>query len=44
MEEKEKEISMEELAGLIQAKEGEFIIHIEPGEEETHGETEGVSA
>lgn len=40
----EKEISMEELAGLIQAKEGEFIIHIEPGEGETHGEAESISA
>ena len=30
MEGKEKEITVEELAGLLQSQEGEFIIHVEP--------------
>lgn len=35
MEETAKELTVEELLELVQRQEGEFIIHIEPGEEET---------
>lgn len=38
------EVTVEELLNLIQSKEGEFIIHVELEEGETHGNTEYVSA
>lgn len=44
MEKGEKEITMEELAGLIKAQEGEFIIRVEPGKGEIDGEQESVPA
>lgn len=39
-----KEVTVEELVGLIQSQQGEFIIHVEPGEEDADGEAETVSA
>ena len=46
MERKEKEITVEELARLLQSQEGDFIIHVEPGEGEgdADGESGAVSA
>ncbi len=44
MEKEVKEVTMEELVRMIQSQEGEFIIHIESGEGETHGDTKSVSA
>ena len=35
MEETPKELTVRELLELVQQQEGEFIIHIEPGGEET---------
>ena len=35
---------MDELVSLIQSQEGEFIIHVEPGEGDAYGDTETVSA
>ncbi len=35
MEKEVKEVTMEELICLLQSQRGEFIIHIEPGEEDT---------
>lgn len=39
-----KEVTVEELVGLIQSQQGEFIIHVEPGEEDADGEAGTVSA
>ena len=39
-----KEDTVEELVGLIQSQQGEFIIHVEPGEEDADGEAGTVSA
>ena len=39
-----KEVTVEELVGLIQSQQGEFIIHVEPGEEDADGAAETVSA
>lgn len=39
-----KEVTVEELVGLIQLQQGEFIIHVEPGEEDADGEAGTVSA
>ena len=44
MESGERAITMEELAGLIQAQEGEFIIRVEPGKGEIDGEQESIPA
>ena len=44
MEGKEKEITVEELAGLIQSQEGDFIIHVAPGEGDADGKAEAISA
>lgn len=44
MEGKEKEITVEELARLIQSQEGDFIIHVEPGEEDADGKAGAISA
>lgn len=44
MERKVKEVTLEELKTLIQSQKGEFIIHVEPGEEDADGKTESVSA
>lgn len=44
MEVKEKEVTVEELARLIQSQEGEFIIHVESGEGETYGDAGVISA
>ncbi|GFH90845.1 hypothetical protein IMSAGC002_02097 [Lachnospiraceae bacterium] len=38
MEETPKELTMKELLELVQRQEGEFIIHIEPGGEETNAD------
>ena len=38
-----KEVTVEELVGLIQSQQGEFIIHGEPGEEDAAGEAGTVS-
>lgn len=43
MEKEVKEVTVEELVRLIQSQEGEFIIHIEPGEE-AYGAAESVSS
>lgn len=43
MKRERNEVTVEELLDLIQSKEGEFIIHVELGEGETHGNTESVS-
>ena len=43
MEREVKEVTVEELIDLIQSQEGEFIIHVEPGEEDAYGHTEPVS-
>ena len=39
-----KEVTVEELVGLIQSQKGEIIIHVEPGEEDADGEAGTVSA
>lgn len=39
-----KEVTVEELVGLIQSQQGEFIIHVEPGEGDADGEAGIVSA
>ena len=39
MEETPKELTVRELLELVQRQEGEFIIHIEPGGEETDAGT-----
>ena len=44
MEKEVKEITVEELKKLIQSQGGDFLIRVEPGEGETHGKTESVSA
>lgn len=44
MEVKEKEVTVEELARLIQSQEGEFIIHVESGEGATYEDNGAVSA
>lgn len=44
MERERKEVTIEELIDLIQSQEGEFIIHVEPGEGEAHGNAESVPA
>lgn len=44
MEQDVKEVTMEELARMIQSQEGEFIIRVEPGKGETDGKSESVSA
>ena len=44
MEREVKEVTVAELIDLIQSQEGEFIIHVEPGEEDADGKTESVSA
>lgn len=38
MEETPKELTVKELMELVQRQEGEFIIHIEPGGEETNAD------
>ena len=38
MEETAKELTVKELLELVQRQEGEFIIHIEPGGEETNAD------
>lgn len=43
MEKEVKEVTVEELKRLIQSQEGEFIIHVEPGEGDAYGHTESVS-
>lgn len=43
MEKEVKEVAMEELKKLIQSQEGEFIIRVEPGEEDADEKTEFVS-
>lgn len=42
MRNQEKEVMLEELASLIQAQEGEFIIHVELGEGDSYGVSETV--
>ncbi|MGN1196853.1 MAG: hypothetical protein ACI4TA_04575 [Acetatifactor sp.] len=44
MEKEGKEVTVEELKKMIQSQEGEFIIHVEPGEGDDDGKTESVSA
>lgn len=44
MEVKEKEVTMEELVRLLQSQQGEFIIRVEPGEEDAYGDAGAVSA
>lgn len=44
MEREVKEVTLEELKTLIKSQEGEFIIRVEPGEEDADGKTESVSA
>lgn len=44
MGKEEKEVTMEELVRLLQSQQGEFIIHVEPGEEDADGEAGTVSA
>lgn len=44
MEGKEKEITVEALAGLLQSQEGDFIIHVEPGEGDADGKAGAISA
>lgn len=44
MEIKEKEVTLEELAKLIQTQEGEFIIRVEPGEGDAYADAGTVSA
>ena len=39
-----KEVTVEELVGLIQSQQGEFISQVEPGEEDADGEAGTVSA
>lgn len=43
MEREVKEVTMEVLIDLIQSQDGEFIIHVEPGEEDADGYSEPVS-
>lgn len=44
MGKEEKEVTMEELVRLLQSQQGEFIIRVEPGEEDADGEAGTVSA
>lgn len=39
-----KEVTVEELVVILQSQEGEFIIHVEPGEGEAYGEAGAISA
>lgn len=39
-----KEVTMEELSKLIQSQRGEFMIHVELGEGEQHGDKKSLSA
>ena len=39
-----KEVTVEELVRLIQSQQGEFIIHVETGEEDADGEAGTISA
>lgn len=39
-----KEVTLEELFKLIQSQRGEFMIHVEPGEEDQHGDKNPLSA
>lgn len=43
MEREVKEVTVEKLKKLIQSQEGEFIIHVEPGEGDADGKAESVS-
>lgn len=43
MEREVKGVTVEELKKLIQSQDGEFIIHVEPGEEDADGYSEPVS-
>lgn len=42
MTESRKELTLEELGELIKGQEGDFIIHIEPGEEEPDADAGGI--
>lgn len=44
MEKEVKEVTMEEIKKLIQSQKGEFIIRVEPGEEDADEKTESVSS
>lgn len=44
MGKEEKEITMDELVRLLQSQQGEFIIRVEPGEEDADEEAGTVSA
>lgn len=44
MEIKEKEVTLEELAKLIQTQEGEFIIRVKPREGDAYADAGTVSA
>lgn len=39
-----KEVTMEELAEILQSQQGDFIIRVEPGEEDADGEAGTVPA
>lgn len=39
-----REVTLEELLELVKSLEGDFLIHVESGEEETHGNERTVSA
>ncbi len=44
MEKEIKEVTLDELAGLVQSQEGEFIIRVEPGEGDGDGTSGNIPA
>lgn len=39
-----REVTMEELLELVKTQAGDFLIHVEPGKEDTHGNEGTLSA